>query len=438
MYKDYFKGLNLQMALIYERGTLFSEFRSSLVRCGIARVKPTRRGCRAGRRQSIINETGNLHSEDSELNIHSNTSHQSTNCIVVECGPLLPTQKGHLPLLTLCHANVQAVKSKTSCLQEYINSADMDIFALTETWLTKKDTAAKLEFYSTKTHKFIQQDRDGRRGGGTGLLFKKAIDVKKIAAGQKSSFEFSEWRVSFASLRAKLVVVYRPPYSEAHSITPGIFFEEFGSYLETVILSPESLILTGDYNFHVDVEDDPDARTFLDLLASMGLKQHVDVPTHVSGHTLDLVITREQDPVISSVPVADQYLSDHASVLCSLNAAKPGCVMRNVSYRQLKAIDIEALRQDLRTSELCTREYNDLMELTSSYNSTLTSLLDKYAPVKKKVVASRQRLPWFNSDIKSAIRARRKAERKWRKTKSQQDLRAFKDARNRATFVIIS
>ena len=65
--------------------------------------------------------------------------------------------------------------------------------------------------------------------------FKKAIDVKKIAAGQKSSFEFSEWRVSFASLRAKLVVVYRPPYSEAHSITPGIFFEEFGSYLETVI-----------------------------------------------------------------------------------------------------------------------------------------------------------------------------------------------------------
>ena len=91
---------------------------------------------------------------------------------------------------------------------------------------------------------------------------------------------FSEWRVSFNSLKAKLVVVYRSPYSEAHPITPRVFFEEFGSYLETIILSPESLILTGDYNFHVDVEDDPDARPFLDLLASMGLKQHVNVPTH--------------------------------------------------------------------------------------------------------------------------------------------------------------
>ena len=82
-----------------------------------------------------------------------------------------------------------------------------------------------------------------------------------------------------------------------------MFLEEFGSYLETIILSPESLILTEDYNFHVDVEDDPDARAFLDLLASMGLKQHVNVPTHVSGHTLDLMIKREHDLVISCVPV---------------------------------------------------------------------------------------------------------------------------------------
>ena len=83
--------------------------------------------------------------------------------------------------------------------------------------------------------------------------------MKKIVAGQKLSFEFSEWRLSFASLRAKLFVVYRPPYSDIHRVTPRIIFEEFGAYLETIILSPESLILTGDYNFHLDVETDPDA-----------------------------------------------------------------------------------------------------------------------------------------------------------------------------------
>ena len=87
-------------------------------------------------------------------------------------------------------------------------------------------------------------------------------------------------------------------------------------------------------------------------------------------------------------------------------------------------------------SELCTREYSDLNEITSSYNSTLTSLLDKHAPMKEKVVVCRQRLPWFNSEIKCAIRTRRKAERKWRRTKSHQDFCAFEGARNRATFVM--
>ena len=122
--------------------------------------------------------------------------------------------------------------------------------------------------------------------------------------------------------------------------------------------------------------------------------------------------------------------------MCSLNSAKPDCVAKTIRYRQLRATDFDALRQDVEKSDLCTREYSDLNELTSSYNWTLTSLLDKHVRMKEKVVVCRQRLPWFSSEIKCAIRTRRKAERKWRRKKSQQDYRAFKGARNRATFVM--
>ena len=55
----------------------------------------------------------------------------------------------------------------------------------------------------------------------------------------------------------------------------------------------------------------------------------------------------------------------------------------------------------------------------SSYNSTLSSLFDKHAPPPPKKMISRQRVTWFSSDIKGAIRARRRAERKWRNTNSQ-------------------
>lgn len=57
----------------------------------------------------------------------------------------------------------------------------------------------RLEFIPTETHKFVQQDRQGRRRGRTGLLFKKNIDVKKIDSGERTSIEFSEWRVTYTS-----------------------------------------------------------------------------------------------------------------------------------------------------------------------------------------------------------------------------------------------
>ena len=154
------------------------------------------------------------------------------------------------------------------------------------------------------------------------------------------------------------------------------------------------------------------------------------------GHTLDLVITREHDDVIKSVPVIDRFISDHAAVLCPLNSVKPPAVAKKIKFRQLKAIDIDALQADLRVSDLCTKEFTDVDEMASCYNFTLQAILNKHAPLKTKTVVNRKRVPWFNSQMKAAIRARRKAERTWRKSKSAHDLGVFKAKKNRATFIM--
>ena len=192
------------------------------------------------------------------------------------------------------------------------------------------------------------------------------------------------------------------------------FFDDFASYMESIILTPEPLIITGDFNIHVNNTNDSDACEFLDLLASLGLKQHVVGPTHEGGHTLALVITRQYDQVIKSAPMIDRFISDHAAVLCQLDSVKPCTAVKEISYRQLKSIDMDALRADLTTSELCTNVFTDLDMMITCYNSTPLSLLDKYAPLRTKSVANRKRVPWFNHTIK----ARRRAERKWRYSKS--------------------
>ena len=82
-------------------------------------------------------------------------------------------------------------------------------------------------------------------------------------------------------------------------------------------------MITGDFNIHVDVVEDPGRVTFLDLLEAMGLLQHVTTPTHDSLHTLNLIITRQCDALVKDPPVSDYHISDHWSVTCLLNLNKP-------------------------------------------------------------------------------------------------------------------
>ena len=150
--------------------------------------------------------------------------------------------------LTLCSVNVRSAKSKSADLLYYIFSSGADLFALTETWLNANDTVAKLEFIPPGTHKSMHHNRSVLKRDGTGLLFRENVEVKKIDAGEKTSFELSEWSLSSNSFRATLSIIYRPPCSAQLPVTLNTFMEEFATYLESYISVPEPLIVTGDLN----------------------------------------------------------------------------------------------------------------------------------------------------------------------------------------------
>ena len=63
----------------------------------------------------------------------------------------------------------------------------------------------------------------------------------------------------------------------------------------------------------------------------------------------------------------------------------------------------------------------DLPDLVTSYNDTLSSLLNNYAPLKQRSVSVHSRTPWFTPDMFEAKRKRRKLEQKWRVSKSESD-----------------
>ena len=114
--------------------------------------------------------------------------------------------------------------------------------------------------------------------------------------------------------------------------------------MESIVLSTEPILIASDINIHVDVSSDLNTVRFMDLLDSMTLIQHVTTPTHQLGHTLDVLITRETDLLLSIPPISGSFLSDHFTVLRKLTLRKPHTLVKEASYRKIKSIDIQAFK----------------------------------------------------------------------------------------------
>ena len=78
------------------------------------------------------------------------------------------------------------------------------------------------------------------------------------------------------------VIVYRSPgpYSE--------FLSEYSEFLSALLLKTDKVIIVGDFNIHVDVENNSLGTTFLSQLDSFGFCQCEHEPTHTFNTPLIL------------------------------------------------------------------------------------------------------------------------------------------------------
>ena len=78
----------------------------------------------------------------------------------------------------------------------------------------------------------------------------------------------------------------------------------------------------------------------------------------------------------------------------------------------------------------CVVPYNtsiwfDINGIKIRYNWELSSVLDKHAPLKSRMVTMRPAAPWFREEIKLERRVRRRLERRWRRTRLPEDRLRF-------------
>jgi exonuclease III len=161
------------------------------------------------------------------------------------------------------------VRQKVNIVRDAIIENDIDILAITETWLTSK---TKDELFvkalSISGFKLFSVPRKGNNGyGGIAILYKANLSVSKTSSmlgGE--TFEHGEILFRSDSKCLNVVVIYRPPPSRKNKFSTPQFLEEFGSFMQDHLYSPGELILVSDLNFHLDEPSKPEPKRFMSLL----------------------------------------------------------------------------------------------------------------------------------------------------------------------------
>ena len=150
---------------------------------------------------------------------------------------------------------------------------------VTETWLMDDD---KVWIDSTEllrpSYRMLTANRKGKRGGGIALICKSTLKTKHIRVGTKRSFEYSIWSIQTTNQAICLVAIYRPP-----DLSLPWFLDDFTEFMVDIIADSSNIVVMGDFNIHVNCDDDPNAVIFSDTMKAIGLHQHITGPTHRSG-----------------------------------------------------------------------------------------------------------------------------------------------------------
>ena len=283
---------------------------------------------------------------------------------------------------------------------------------MSQTWIRPDTTSANLSEITPPGYNFHQQPCEGHLGGGLGFFVKDGLDSSVAPTKTCTTFENFLIKISLHKESFYFLNIYRPPSSSTST-----FFEQFQTLLEDIHHTTENLVIISDFNFHVE-STSPNTKTFNSLIDSFDLTQEVNFPTHIYGHTLDLLLTKSNNDHILNVHTTDAF-SDHFSITCTLHLPTPRSqISATVSFRKYHKINKEKIKTDLIASDLISNPCNNADTLYKQYHTTLTTLIDKYAPLHTKHTKTKYIPGWVNEAVIAAKETKHLFERIWCRNKS--------------------
>ena len=237
-------------------------------------------------------------------------------------------------------------------ISTFIKDNGVDLFFVTETWLSAQGDEAKTVELATIRFDVKSLPRQSRsRGGGIATVYKSTlgsnITFKTNFDFTHTSFEVVQASITLQHNSLHLFCLYRPPPNRRNNLTDSMFTEQLPDLLEYIINLPGFVCLVGDMDIHFDNPLQLLTKQTLTALSLHSPVQVINKPTHRCGHIIAWVIVRSDNDVHKKSTVADSLESDHYCTKSYFNVSvsKPSTLYSTV--RNIANIDRQSFIAEL-------------------------------------------------------------------------------------------
>ena len=323
------------------------------------------------------------------------------------------------------YLNINSLRNKIIDVREVIGKVSLDYFVISETKLDESFLFAQFNISNYENRN--RRDRD-KNGGGLIEFVRKGFITKRLKDYETQICETicSEFTVS----KKKWICssVYRPP-SYNNLI---IFFEELTRSVSKSLNTYDNIIVMGDFNIDINKNEaigHDKLDVFCNTLNLTNLVKSDTCFTNNHKSTIDLFLTNKPRS-FQFTSVTETGLRDyHRLITTFMKSYFSRLKSKIIHYHNFKRFDEQKFIDDVKNADF-SFETDDPNESYSALTNTFSLIVEKHAPLKKKIVRGNH-APFITKDLRKAIYTRSRLKSKYIKNSSEVNEKLYKRQRNK-------
>jgi hypothetical protein len=293
----------------------------------------------------------------------------------------------------------------------------------------------KTEMFSVKGYTVIRTDRETDKGGGTIIYINDELSYEELDTDFSDTPPLTELHVVKVWKTGLKPIIISSIYNH-----PKTYPSRFNIFLQLHVFLSQydgEKIIFGDFNMDLMKHKntfDVNTHKYLLLNNEFGFKQVISGPTHRGISLLDHLHLNHPEKY-GGTGHFQLSSSDHELVFCIRKQTKNKIPAKTVLCRNYKNVDWSSINE-----EILKFDFNNIDAATShrpssidnafsEFNLNIMSLLDKFAPTKKKIIKDRFS-PWLTTTVLESLKLRNKAHRIATKSVSEDDWKHYRRLRN--------